>query len=234
MNDRPRILRIGHRGAAGHAPENTLAAIRAGLSLGVDFIELDIQRTRDGRLVVIHDHSIDRTTNGRGLVSELTWNQLQALDTGNGESIPSLEAALALINGHADAMLEVKSSGLGPSLYSAVQDTAFSGTVVYASFLHAEIRAIHALDPNAKTLALMECIPISGAAFARDANASLVGLGLDSATPEFIATLHVAGLSVWVYTVNQPDLIDYVISIGADGIISDYPDRIPASSILLW
>jgi glycerophosphoryl diester phosphodiesterase len=227
VDDHRRILRIGHRGAAGHAPENTLAAIRAGLSLGVDFIELDIQSTRDRRLIVIHDHSVDRTTDGTGMVSDLTWKELQALDAGHGERIPSLEEALAAIDGQAGVMLEVKAAGLGPILYRAVRASSFAGPVVYASFLHAEIRAIHILDPQAKTLALMDCVPISGAAFARDAYATHVGLALDSSTPQFVATLHDAGLSVWVYTVNQPAPIAHAIAIGVDGIISDYPDHIP-------
>jgi glycerophosphoryl diester phosphodiesterase len=231
VDDHRRIFRIGHRGAAGHAPENTLAAVRAGLSLGVDFIELDIQSTRDGNLVVIHDHSVDRTTNGTGLVCDHTWDELQSLDAGRGESIPSLEDALASIDGHAGAMLEIKAPGLGPTLYRAVQASGFSGPVVYASFLHAEIRAIHALAPQAKTLALMECVPISGAAFALDAQATLVGLALDFATPAFIATLHRADLQVWVYTVNQPAQIAHAIALGVDGIISDYPDRIPTIPI---
>ena len=77
-----RILRIGHRGAAGHAPENTIAAIRKGASLGVDFVELDVQCTRDGRLVVMHDKLVDRTTDGSGLVSDMTWDKLQLLDAG--------------------------------------------------------------------------------------------------------------------------------------------------------
>ena len=229
MEDRRRILRIGHRGAAGHAPENTLAAIRAGLTLGVDFIELDIQRTRDERLVVIHDRLLDRTTNGHGLVSDLTFDQLQKLDAGNGESIPSLEAALAAIDGHAGAMLEAKSFGTGLAIHAAVQASAFAGSIVYASFLHAEILDIRRLDPQTQTLALIECVPISGAAFALEAQASIVGLASDFATPEFVYTLHRAGLKVWVYTVNDPTRIAHTIALGADGIISDYPDRIPST-----
>jgi glycerophosphoryl diester phosphodiesterase len=227
VEDRRRILRIGHRGAAGHAPENTLAAIRAGISRGVDFIELDVQRTRDGQLVIIHDHSVDRTTNGTGFVSDLSWNQLHALDAGVGESIPSLEAALAAIDGRAGAMLEVKASGLGPAIYQAVQSAGFTSPVLYASFLHAEILAIHTLDPHAKTMALIEGLPISGAAFALEARATHAGISLDSATPDFVAALHRADLQVWVYTVNEPRLIAQAIGLGVDGIISDFPDRIP-------
>jgi len=222
-----RILRIGHRGAAGHAPENTIAAIRTGVSLGVDFVELDIQCTRDGRLVVMHDKLVDRTTDGVGLVSDMTWDKLQLLDAGLGEVVPCVEEALAVANGHVGVILEAKTPGIGPAIHRAVGASAFSGPVIYASFLHAEILAIRKLDPLATTMALMECVPLSGKAFARDASATLVGLSLDSATAEFIARLHDADLEVLLYTVNDPRLIERAIDLGADGVISDYPERVP-------
>jgi glycerophosphoryl diester phosphodiesterase len=222
-----RILRIGHRGAAGHAPENTIAAIRRGVSLGVDFVELDVQRSRDGRLVVMHDEFVDRTTDGTGPVSEMTWDELQLLDAGNGERVPCVEGALAAANGHAGAILEAKLRGIGPAIHRVVRASAFSGPVIYASFLHAEILEIRKIDPLAKTMALMDCIPVSGAAVARDANATSVGLSHDCATAEFIAALHDGGLEVFLYTVDDPRLIQCAIELGADGVISDYPERIP-------
>lgn len=222
-----RILRVGHRGAAGHAPENTIAAIRSGISLGVDFVELDVQRTRDGRLVVMHDKLVDRTTDGTGLVSEMIWAELQSLDAGNGERVPCLEETLAAANGHAGAILEAKMSGIGPAIHRLVQASAFAGPVIYASFLHAEILEIHKMDPLARTMALIECVPVSGAAVARDANATSVGLSLDCATAEFIAALHDVGIEVLLYTVNDPRLIHCAIELGADGVISDYPERVP-------
>jgi glycerophosphoryl diester phosphodiesterase len=222
-----RILRIGHRGAAGHAPENTIAAIRAGISLSVDFVELDVQRTRDGRLVVMHDRLVDRTTNGTGLISEMTWDELQLLDAGNEERVPSLEAALAAAGDRVGVILEVKALGIGADLYGAVQALAFSGSVIYASFLHTEILAIRRIDAQARTMALTEYVPQSGAAFAFESDAMLVGLAFDAATAEFISALHEAGLEVLLYTINEPRLIAHAIDLGADGIISDYPERVP-------
>jgi glycerophosphoryl diester phosphodiesterase len=222
-----RILRVGHRGAAGHAPENTIAALRKAVSLDVDFVELDVRRTRDGRLAVIHDELVDRTTNGTGPVSEMTWHELQQLDAGNGERVPCVEAALAAANRHAGVILEIKVPGIGPDLHSIVRASPFVGPIIYASFLHMEILEIRKMDPLAATMALMECVPVSGAAFASDANATLVGLGHDSATAGFMAALHDAGLKVLLYTVNEPGLIQRAIDFGADGVISDYPERIP-------
>jgi glycerophosphoryl diester phosphodiesterase len=222
-----RILRIGHRGAAGHAPENTLAAIRRGISLGVDFVELDVRRTRDGHLVMMHDQLVDRTTNGTGLLSEMTWDDLRVLDAGDGEGIPCVEEALKVASGHAGAILEIKEPGIGAALHRTVRASDFSGPVIYASFLHAETLEIRKVDPLAKTMTLMECVPVIGAASALDARATGVGLSLDFATAEFIAELHKAKLEVSLYTVNDPRLIDHAIELGADGVISDFPERIP-------
>jgi glycerophosphoryl diester phosphodiesterase len=224
-----RILRIGHRGAAGHAPENTIAAIRAGISVGVDFVELDVQRTCDGRLVAMHDALVDRTTDGSGLLSEMTWEQVQLLDAGDGERVPSLETVLAAADGQAGVILEVKAAGIGLEVGRAVRASGFAGRLIYASFLHAEILAIREIDPLAETMALMECVPVSGAAFARDAKATVVGLGAESATAEFMAALQESGLKVVLYTVNEPRLIRRAIDLGADGVISDYPDRVPGT-----
>src|ERR1700752_1834361 len=107
-----RIVRIGHRGAAGHAPENTIAAIHRGIALGVDFVEMDVQRSQDGCLVVMHDSSVDRATNGKGLVSELAWEELRLLDAGGGGGVPSLQAALEAANGNVGVMLEAKAEGV--------------------------------------------------------------------------------------------------------------------------
>jgi glycerophosphoryl diester phosphodiesterase len=124
-------------------------------------------------------------------------------------------------------ILEVKTPGIGPAIHRVVRAPVFSGPVIYASFLHGELLEIRKIDPLARTMALMDCVPLSAAGLARDANVTSVGLSLDCASPEFIAALHDAGLEVLLYTVNDPRLIDYAIQLGADGVISDYPERIP-------
>jgi len=133
----------------------------------------------------MHDALVDRTTDGSGLVCEMTWDELQLLDAGAGERVPSVEAALAAANGHTGVMLEVKASRTGPGLYRVVQASGFAGPVVYTSFLHPEILAIRSIDPLAKTMALIEGAP-SSTAVRCDANVAMVGLDHDSATAEVI------------------------------------------------
>ncbi|MEW8506875.1 MAG: glycerophosphodiester phosphodiesterase family protein [Candidatus Thiodiazotropha sp.] len=220
------VVRIAHRGGAGHAPENTLSAIERSLAFGVDYIEIDLQLTKDGRLVVIHDKRVDRTTNGDGYVSELNLEYLRSLDAGNGEHVPLFSEVLELVGEHAGIMIEMRSRNIAGKLVEQVCNAGTDVPVIYASFLHSELISLRAIDSSAVTMALLEGVPIGGAQFAEAAHASHVGLGFDSITPEFVDTLHLKGLQVYVYTLNHPSDIELALEMGVDGIISDYPERI--------
>lgn len=220
------MLRIGHRGAAGHAPENTLAAIRKGIELGADLVEVDVRRTRDGELVVMHDKRVDRTTNGSGYVADMTLPELRRLDAGEGQRIPTVAEVLEGADARTGLMLEIAAPDIANQLYALVREARFRGPVIYASFLHAELLSIRRADGEAQTLALLEGVPVQAAAFAKDARASHVGLGIGTLTPEFIRALQADGLKVFVYTVNDPRDIEWVKSLQVDGVISDFPDRV--------
>ena len=219
-------LRIGHRGAAGHAPENTLASIRTAIGFGVDLVEVDLQRSRDGRVVIIHDQTVDRTTNGKGKVAARTLAELQALNAGKGERIPTLEEVLEMAEGRVGLMLEIKEAGIADMTVKLVRKTGFSGTVVYASFLHKELLAVQAADSTAATLALFGRLPKDPVAAATRVGASHVGLRFTTATAQRVSALHRAGFQVFVYTVNEPRDIQAMRRLGVDGIISDFPDRL--------
>jgi glycerophosphoryl diester phosphodiesterase len=220
------MYRIGHRGAAGHAPENTLRSVAKALELGVDLVEVDVQRSRDGRLVVIHDKLVDRTTDGRGYVTDLSFEELRRLDAGDGQKIPCLEEVLSLVDDRAGIMLEIITPGTAGAVHEAVWRAEFPGEVVYASFLHSELLDLHAREPAGSRLALLEGVPIDALGFARAAKATHVGLSRDSITPEFLADLRREGLKVFVFTVNHPVEIQRVKSLGVHGIVSDHPERL--------
>lgn len=220
------MLRIGHRGAAGHAPENTLKSISTAIALGADLIEVDVQRTNDGHLVVIHDKRVDRTTDGTGYVSSLTLDEIGKLRVADGQRIPTLAEVLALAHGHAGLILEIIAQGIGEQICAEVRECGFTDPIIYASFLHAELLEVRVAEPLAETMTILEGVPIVPTSFAVDAKASIVGLAIDSITAPFINALHFAGLRVFVYTVNDPRDIQWVKSLQVDGIISDFPDRI--------
>src|SRR6266511_3945699 len=102
------MIVVGHRGAAGLEPENTLRAFRRGIELGVDYVECDVHLTRDGHLAVIHDETVDRTTDGHGPVAGFSLEELRRLDAGQGERIPTLEEVLATTRGHVRLLIELK------------------------------------------------------------------------------------------------------------------------------
>ena len=220
------IAKVGHRGAAGHGPENTLVALERGIELGADFIEIDVQRTRDGGLVLMHDKFVDRTTNGTGKLSEMSLEEVRKLDAGNGQRVPLLREALDTVANRTGIIVECITPGIGPEAYRAVKDSGFGGPVIFSSFLHKEIRAIRTLDAKVMTMALIEAVPIVQTAFAEDSGATHAGIALDSMTLEFGDVLHHAGFKVFVYTADTTQQIKLAKELGVDGIISNFPERI--------
>lgn len=225
------MLRIGHRGAKYHSrennlvgvPENTLLAINSGVEQKSDLVELDVQRTCDGQFVIMHDKRVDRTTNGSGLVSEMSVEELRRLDAGQGQQIPLLDEVLSLASGRVGLMLEIITPDIALDLFRAVERHRFKGPIIFASFHHHELLAI----PEGPKLALLEGIPVNPAAFALEAGASHVGISVESITSDYVRALRGAGLQVFVYTVDDPRDIEWLCSMGVDGIVSNRPVIVP-------
>jgi glycerophosphoryl diester phosphodiesterase len=221
------VLRIGHRGAAGYAPENTLASIEKAISFSLDFVEVDVQRTNDGHLVILHDERVDRTTNGTGLLSEMPLLAVRKLDAGAGQAIPTLGDVLQITTGRIGLILEVKVQGLAAQIYQAVQRSTFVGSVIYASFIHSEMRSIREADPQALTMALFgRLVKKTPIGVAQSVQATHVGFNYRVVTKSLVEGCHQRGLVVFVYTVNKRQDIHKQKSLGVDGIISDFPDRL--------
>ena len=222
----PTPLIIGHRGASAVMPEHTLAAFALAAEQGADGVELDVRLAADGKVVVIHDDTVDRTTNGQGSVESLPLSVLRGLDAGGGERIPLLAEALACLNGRAGTMIELKVGGVAAEVCLTVKATDFQGPVIYASFLHEELLTVRSLMADALTLALFEGEPIHPTDFVIHARATHAGLALDSVTSGNIQAFKGRGIKVFVFTVDEPDDIDRMKRLGVDGIISNFPERI--------
>lgn len=218
-------LRIGHRGAAGHAPENTLLSIETALSLGAEVIEIDVHRSLDGQLIVMHDERVERTTSGSGYIRDLTLAQLQALEMAAQQRVPTLEEVLRTVSGRAALMVEIKVRHIVPEIVRATAN-AHEVPVFYASFFHSELLRVRELEPAAKTIALVEAVAVSSTAFALDAKATHAGVAFQSLEPEFTRDLKEAGLAIFTYTVDDPSDIGYARSLGVDGLISNFPERL--------
>jgi glycerophosphoryl diester phosphodiesterase len=225
------VLKIGHRGAAGYEPENTLLAFQKALELKVDMVELDVQACKTGELMVIHDLKLDRTTNGKGYVCEKTYEELRCLDAGKNQKIPTLPEVLDLINRKVKINIEIKGSGIANSLFKLiqeyVQDKSWSwDDFLVSSFNHYEIQEFSQLTPKVKTGAIIAGIPIGYAQCASMLNCYSLHPSKEFINQALIDDAHQRGLKVYVYTLNEPEEIQKIKSLGVDGIFSNFPDRI--------
>ena len=225
------VLRIGHRGAAGHEPENTLRSFERAIGLGVDMVELDVQVCGTGELVVIHDETVDRTTDGSGLVKETPFEELRSLDAGNGERIPTLDEALALLEGKAGVNVELKSlRSTRPAFASVVKALGRPGwgaeDVLFSSFHLGELTELRKISAEARVGVLVSGDPTMVLEFAALVDAYSINPNHRRINQEFIEEAHGVGLKVFVWTVNEPGDIERMKGLEVDGIISDYPDQI--------
>lgn len=222
------MLVIGHRGAAGHAPENTLVSVEKAIALGVDMVEIDIQPTRDGHLVVFHDKLLDRVTDSTGYLWDLDHDDLRARVRAGGEPIPLLAEVCELLRGTGvRLMAEILVPGTVEAALKTISESLPEDQCALASFHHDIVREAAAAYPRVDTIALIEAAPIDPVGMLREAGARCVGLGFESIRADQVTQLHEASLPVYAWTVNDPREIARATRLGVDGIITDYPDRVP-------
>lgn len=225
------MLKIGHRGAMGYEPENTLLSFEKAIDLGADMVELDVYRCKSGEIVVIHDRKVDRTTDGRGFVEEMTLKELKILDAGKGEKIPTLEEVLNYINARILIDIELKGAGTAEPVYSLLEKHVKTGSWTYDDFLvssfnHYELKKFSSLLPEIKIGALIEAIPIGYAEFAQDLNPYSITVSVDFVNKEFIDDAHSRKMKVFVWVVDDIEDIRKMKELGVDGMFSNYPDRL--------
>ena len=229
-------LAIAHRGVPRRFPENTLASFAEALRLGADMIELDVQRTQDGHIVVIHDEVVDRTSNGHGPVRSQTLAELKSLDFGGwydprfaGERLPSLAEVIDLVRGKAQLNVELKTTstfdpGFEAQLVKELKAAAFLDDCILSCFDHYALRAVRQEDPGVRLGALYANGTGIAVDMARWADAQALHPFFPFVTPELVQTAHAAGVQVNVWTVDQPVLAQMMLAYGVDGIITNSPD----------
>ena len=229
-------LIFGHRGACGYAPENTLEAFRLALSQGADGYELDVHMSSDGELVVIHDETVDRTTDGTGLVRDLTLAQLKALDASCGKEgyrgarIPTLREALELVKGTRYTVnVEIKTDEwfypeMEEKCLALVKALGMEDQVVYSSFNHFTLQRLRALKPDVKTGMLFGDIMVRPWEYAQPLQVDFLHpMKMNIWVPGFAEETAKAGLGINMWTINDEDTMNRCLDCGA-GIITNYPD----------
>lgn len=215
---------MGHRGAPAYEPENTLRSIRRALKMGVAAVEVDVQLTRDGRLVVIHDDTVDRTTNGHGEVKDLTFAELRALNAGKGEPIPSLEEMVDLVKGRAHLVVELKQPEAAAPLLRFFQEHLLFDAAHIISFWHPVLKTLKEQEPRLRTGVLMVGCPADPVGLARAARADALILQYAYVTQELVTAAHQDGLLVFVWNIDTIDTLKPYLTMNLDGIGSNRPD----------
>jgi len=228
---------IAHRGASGYAPENTFAAFRRAVELGAKFIETDLHLTRDLRFAVIHDPTIERTTNGHGLVHDLSQEDLRMFDAGSwfgrsfaGEPIPMLDEVLAFGREFdVTFFLEIKSEeawGLHDSLVGALRANKAADRVIVLSFGADNLERIHQLDDQVMTGFLFDQPLPNAVELTLRMGARQMAPHGSLVTKDLVDQAHRADLGVVTWTLNDPEQMRAALAAGVDGVMTDYPDRL--------
>lgn len=224
-------LVIGHRGACGYAPENTLASFTKALELNVDMIELDVHQCASRELVVIHDSTVDRTTNGTGAVVQKTYEQLSQLNAGDGQKIPTLPEVLDLVDRKAAIDIEIKdvhaTDAVGALLtqYVETQGWHWSDFLV-TSFDFDVLLYLKNKFPHIQRAPVLETYSHTSDASIKEIGGTIVVIEYTQVNRGVIDDFHRKNISVFVFTVNNATIAQRFRQIGVGGIISDYPNRI--------
>ncbi len=217
---------VGHRGAAGVLPENTLKGFRYAIELGVDFVECDVHLTRDEQLVVMHDPTVDRTTNGSGAIRELIFDEVRALDAGEGERVPTLDEVLAIVqeSGRVGLLCELKGAGTEAASVAAVRARGMKANVTFTSFELSRLERVRALGsellvgpilPNPSEADLDQAVALG---------ARGVGVQYKNLCLRIIEQARARGLEIRAW--NPDTLVEQqaMIALGAQGIGTNRPD----------
>ena len=228
--DAAKFLSIGHRGASGHEPENTLRAIRRALELGAHGVEIDV-RFIDGELIVFHDDRLERTTNGKGRLARQRFDYLRTLDAGKGERIPTLREVFETVDRRAFINVELKGRRTAAPVQALIREfldeRGWSPEhFLVSSFLRRELRMI--TDPRIRIGLLLTKPTLLYHVSARRVRAWSVHPAVRFTTAKFVAHAHRRGFKVIPYTANPPATIARLRAIGADGVFTDFPERVVA------
>lgn len=230
------IVRIAHRGASAQYPENTLLAFRKAIEQGIDMLEFDVRCTADAHLIVMHDHTLERTTNGHGNVNDHNLEKIRQLDAGQGEKIPLLEEVIELARAtNIRLCVELKNStedeelALAEAVIRMLEATAFLSRAVVTSFSPKALLRAKAISPEVS--AMLDPTPQDGSLSPREICAQALRAGANSLcydfrflTPEIVRECQLTGLALWAWYPDEPADLERVIQLGVHGIMSNRPD----------
>jgi glycerophosphoryl diester phosphodiesterase len=223
-----RPLVVSHAACGGHAPENTLAGVRKALELKADAIEIDVQASADGVPVLMHDLTVDRTTNGSGEVAKLSLEQLRILDAG-GEPVPTFAEVLQITRGRALLVIEIKQPGIESLIANVVREADAVSDVMVWSFFPQALTTMRAAEPRIPGALLLAADSLSRWPEARERALRLglqgVSVFFSGVNEQLARDCKRSGLALYAWTADRPGDIVPLIELGIDGICTNFPDR---------
>jgi len=217
------MLKIGHRGARAYEPENTVRSFQRAIELGVDAVELDVRKTKDNELVVIHNADVNKTTDGTGSVNELTLDEIKRLVTEKGEKVPTLAEVLDFVGKRVKILIELKEVGIEEQVLGLISQKGLMDNVIIVSFHEEVLQRVRELNAEVATglIYVNHKNPIQSA---QDLKANYL-LSLYRFTHSInVKKAHEKGLKVIVWTINSKEEVAEYMKKGVDGIASDRPD----------
>ena len=218
------MIIIGHRGCAGIEPENTLRGILKAIEYGVEYVEVDVRTCRTGEVVIIHDATVDRTTNGSGYVRDLSFNELRKLNAGKGERIPTLEEAIDIVRGKCGLIVEIKEEDVWRKTLEIIEEEEMVKNTIVASFYHTIVKDVKTLYPDIKCGVIFTCEPVNPSILALDAKAEIIIPNYNYITQKLITNAHKFNLEIIAWTVNRFEDGVRLLKQGVDGLATDRPD----------
>jgi len=215
------MLKIGHRGAKGHIAENTLASFQKAIDLGVDMIELDIRQSLDKIPIVIHDHTVDRTTSSTGLVTDFSAKELQKI------GIPTLKEVFDFVQNRCEINIEIKEFDATKPVLDLIDSHTFTKEkLLLSSFDWNALQEVRFQDNDIRIGVLTETDLDLALAFAKFIKAEAIHPYYHLLTTENIQKIKEKQFKIFAWTINEPEDITFVKSLNVDGIITDFPERI--------
>jgi glycerophosphoryl diester phosphodiesterase len=227
-----KILNIAHRGASAYELENTLAAFLRAAEMGADMVELDVHRTIDNELVVMHSYSLSENTNGKGFIEDLTLDQIKLFRENNGEIIPTLQDVIDATRGKIGLYCELKSRDLEEKFVNTIRLNEYHDFVIAGSFDHPVVKKVKQLDPKIRTAIMDSATPIDIVLTAKNAMADYFHFCWEGRaahrhtliTNELLSELNSHGIGTLVWHEEDKEELEHISKLHVDGICTNKPD----------
>jgi glycerophosphoryl diester phosphodiesterase len=218
------VLLVAHRGASFYEPENTLRAVKRAIELGADMVEVDVRLSKDGFVVVIHDETVDRTTDGTGYVEKKSLKELKNLDAGLGEKIPTLDEVIETVKGKVKLVIELKKQGFEDKVIEILRQKDFVEDAILTSFFHKAVKKVKELNSRIKTGIIFRCSPVDVTDLALKSKADILFPEYKYVNSEMVDEIHRKGLEVYVWTIDNLEEAKAFVKMGVNGIVTNKPD----------